>query len=81
MRVPFESRRDYWGTYTYDIASARLMLTVEGGNSLPGFRTTELAARVVDDRLSLDGAALAGEQSGAPTPGCRSVFRRLGEPK
>ncbi|MEO7647288.1 MAG: hypothetical protein ABIV11_03495 [Gemmatimonadaceae bacterium] len=74
-RVPFESYRDYWGTYTYDVSTGTLRLTVEGGNSLPGFRTAEMVARIVTDELRLEGPAL----SGAPAPGCRSVFKRLGE--
>ncbi|HUR91510.1 MAG TPA: hypothetical protein VMY38_02435 [Gemmatimonadaceae bacterium] len=78
-RVPFESYRDYWGTYTFDAAAARLTLTVSGSNSAPGFTTAELAARVVDGRLSLDGALLSPSQSGAPGQSCRSVFRRPGD--
>jgi len=79
------SRRNDWtdacrsrGTYTYDGVAAKLRLTVDGGNALPGFRSAELAARVVGDQLSLDGPALAGELSGPSSPGCRSVFTRLG---
>ena len=33
--VPFESYRDYWGTYTYDLAQGTLELTVTGGNTIP----------------------------------------------
>src|SRR5688500_256714 len=78
-RVPFESYRDYWGTYSFDATDARLTLTVSGGNSVPGFTTTELAARVVDGVLSLDGALLSPSQSAAPGESCRSVFRRPGD--
>lgn len=80
-RVPFESYRDYWGTYTYDGVAAKLRLTVDGGNALPGFRSAELAARVVGDQLSLDGPALAGELSGPSSAGCRSVLTRVGAPR
>ncbi len=78
---PFESRRDYWGTYSYDNVIGRLTLRVESGNSLPGFRTTELVARVAGDELRLDGVALMGAQSAAGAPGCRAVFKRLGGPR
>src|SRR5687768_9279759 len=78
-RVPFESYRDYWGTYTFDAAAARLTLTVSGGNSAPAFTTAELAARVEDGRLSLDGPLLSPSQSAAPGQSCRSVFRRPGD--
>lgn len=77
-RMPFESYRDYWGTYTYDVSTGRLVLTVEGGNALPGFRTAELTARVTDRELILDGPALIGASSSSA--GCRTVFRRLGNP-
>jgi hypothetical protein len=33
--VPFESYKDYWGTYTFDLAQGTLELTVTGGNTVP----------------------------------------------
>ncbi|MEX2326051.1 MAG: hypothetical protein WD553_04575 [Gemmatimonadaceae bacterium] len=78
-RTPFESYRDYWGTYTYDVPTGRLTLTVEDGNSRPGFQTATLTARVADGELTIDGPALIGAGSGPP--GCRTVFRRLGDPR
>ena len=33
--IPFESYRDYWGTYTFDLDKGTLRLTVSGGNSIP----------------------------------------------
>ena len=33
--IPFEVYKDYWGTYTYDLATGALSLTVEGGNYVP----------------------------------------------
>lgn len=76
-RTPFESYRDYWGTYAYDVSSGRLTLTVENGNSRPGFQSAEMTARVVGGELTVDGPALIGASSGPP--GCRTIFRRLGE--
>jgi hypothetical protein len=32
---PFESYKDYWGTYTFDLAQGTLELAVTGGNSIP----------------------------------------------
>jgi hypothetical protein len=32
---PFESYKDYWGTYTFDLAQGTLELTVTGGNTIP----------------------------------------------
>jgi hypothetical protein len=78
-RTPFESYRDYWGTYMYDVPTGRLTLTVENGNSRPGFQTAALTARVVEGELTIDGPALIGASSGPP--GCRTVFRRLGDPR
>lgn len=77
-RMPFESYRDYWGTYTYDVATGRLELTVENGNSLPGFKTAAMTARVMNGELVLDGPALVGSLS-ASAEGCRTVFSRRGD--
>lgn len=78
-RTPFESYRDYWGTYTYDGTTGRLTLTVENGNSRPGFQTAAWTARVAEGELTIDGPVLIGTSSGAP--GCRTLFRRLGGPR
>jgi hypothetical protein len=32
---PFESYKDYWGTYTFDLGKGTLQLTVTGGNTIP----------------------------------------------
>jgi len=32
---PFETYRDYWGTYTYDVTAGQLKLLVTGGNYVP----------------------------------------------
>jgi hypothetical protein len=79
-RTPFESYRDYWGTYTYDVSTGRLVLTVENGNSPPGFRTAALTARVAGGELILEGPVLVGPVSNTPDV-CRTVFRRLGDPR
>jgi hypothetical protein len=33
--LPFESYKDYWGTYTFDLAQGTLALTITGGNTIP----------------------------------------------
>ncbi len=33
--VPFETYRDYWGTYTHDVQKGTLQLTIAGGNYVP----------------------------------------------
>jgi hypothetical protein len=33
--VPFESYKDYWGTYTFDLSQGTLELTITGGNTVP----------------------------------------------
>ena len=32
---PFESYKDYWGTYAFDLAQGTLELTITGGNTIP----------------------------------------------
>jgi hypothetical protein len=32
---PFESYKDYWGTYTFDLSQGTLELTITGGNTIP----------------------------------------------
>jgi hypothetical protein len=32
--VPFESYKDYWGTYTFDLSQGTLELTITGGNTI-----------------------------------------------
>ena len=32
--IPFEIRKDYWGTYTFDVDTGALELTVTGGNTM-----------------------------------------------
>ena len=76
--MPFESYTDYWGTYTHDAGSGRLLLVVAGGNSVPA-------------ELDLDGRAEVGTGGvlrlaemwlGSRTPGgepfCGLRFRRGG---
>lgn len=78
-RTPFESYRDYWGTYSYDVSTGRLELTVDGGNNRPVFQRAGLIARVSNGELILDGPVLIS--SSVSTGVCRTVFRRAGNPR
>lgn len=82
-RMPFESFTDYWGSYSYDVATGRLRLTVEGGNVRPLFQSIEVVARVVGSELIIDGGTLHGTTAPPPIPPdpCRSVFKRVGAPR
>lgn len=85
-RMPFETYRDYWGSYTYDASTGKLRLTVVGGNVPPLFRSTEVVARVVGSELVIEGTALHGTDwmnrpDSVRPDSCRSVFRHAGAPR
>ncbi|HEX9963510.1 MAG TPA: hypothetical protein VGB04_00835 [Allosphingosinicella sp.] len=71
--MPFETYQDYWGTYSYDPATKRLRLTVEGGNFVPSNLDPEGEAEMVEGRLRLKGLFL-GSRFGPPLSGCTYVF-------
>lgn len=72
---PFESYKDYWGTYSFDSATGRLVMTVEGGNFVPRTLDLEGTARIENGRLILDGMYLGSrEPYPAPAAGCRYTF-------
>lgn len=70
---PFETYRDYWGSYSFDPATKRLVLKVEGGNFVPSNLDLEGEAEMVEGRLRLKGLFL-GSRFDAPTSGCTYVF-------
>ena len=80
-RVPFETFQDYWGTYSYDGSTGRLILNADGGNNVPANRSREFIARVAGDELRLEGAVLAGPVADMPDLRCTSVFRKAGAPR
>jgi hypothetical protein len=80
-RVPFETFQDYWGTYSYDVSTGRLILNADGGNNVPARRSREFSARVAGDELRLEGAVLAGPVADMPDLRCTSVFRKAGAPR
>lgn len=71
--LPFESYRDYWGTYSFDPATKRIRLTVEGGNFVPPNLDLEGEAELTGGRLRLKDLFL-GSRHGAPQSGCTYVF-------
>lgn len=73
--LPFETYKDYWGTYSFDAASGRLVMTVSGGNFVPAGLDLEGTARVDGGRLILEGMYLGSrEPSAVPAGGCRYSF-------
>ena len=72
---PFETYRDYWGTYAFDSATGRLGMNVEGGNFTPPGIDLEGRAEMASGRLTLREMFL-GSKGGPPPPagGCTYVF-------
>lgn len=72
---PFETYKDYWGSYSFDPATGRLVMTVSGGNFQPPGLDLDGTARIEGNRLILEGMYL-GSRDGRPPPaaGCRYVF-------
>src|SRR5215207_5099795 len=62
--TPFESYKDYWGTYTYDRATGAVAMRTAGGNRIPRGIDLSGSARVANGRLRLQNVWL-----GQPEPG------------
>lgn len=75
--MPFESYRDYWGTYTYDAASGRLRLVVQGGNFVPADLDPEGTAELEGGVLRLRDMWLGSRAPGG-APRCALRFERPG---
>jgi hypothetical protein len=86
--TPFESYKDYWGSYSFDPATGTLSMHVEGGNNVPpGLDLDGRATMTSDGRLILEGMYL-GSGHGVPpmvvnpatsaaelrVPACRYIF-------
>jgi hypothetical protein len=78
---PFETYKDYWGTYRFDPATGALSMTVEDGNNRPDALDLEGTARLSADGLVLEGLYLGHPRGGGPTQngvavsnGCRYTF-------
>jgi len=80
--LPFETRQDYWGVYTYDLKSQKLALHPERGNYLPTDISPEGKA-LIDKagRLVVSGARFGTPPNlampgGKASPSCGSIFVR-----
>jgi hypothetical protein len=71
--LPFETYQDYWGSYSFDPATKRLRLTVEGGNFVPPNLDLEGEAELIEGRLRLKGVFL-GSRDGPPQSDCTYLF-------
>jgi hypothetical protein len=73
---PFESYKDYWGSYRYDPESGALVMNVDGGNGVPGILDLEGVARFNPaGQLVLEGFYLGDRAGRTPAPaGCRYTF-------
>lgn len=76
---PFETYRDYWGTYEFDPATGAVAMKVEGGNYQPPGLDLEGMARFADDgALVLEDVYLGMPGGMLPPPQmavrCRYVF-------
>ena len=60
---PFETYRDYWGTYSFDAATGRIALEVEGGNFVPPGLDLEGEAERGATGVVLKGLFLGSRQS------------------
>jgi hypothetical protein len=74
--VPFETRRDYWGRYSYDESSGALRLMVENANQERGDLALEGTARVLGDELRLEGFWLGDARYNRGGRTCAYVFTR-----
>lgn len=63
--MPFETYKDYWGSYSFDPATRRLRLTVQGGNNVPAGLDLEGEAVLAEGRLRLKDMFL-GSRDGVP---------------
>lgn len=71
--MPFETYKDYWGSYSFDPATKQIKLKVEGGNSVPANLDLEGEAELAEGRLRLKDIFL-GSRDGAPQSGCTYLF-------
>ena len=76
---PFEAYKDYWGTYTFDLDTGSIGLTIAGGNQMPvDFDGTGSFSFEGEDRVNLKDVCLGSysEVSNAPASNCGHRFAR-----
>jgi len=71
---PFETYRDYWGTYSFDPSTGALRMTVSGGNFVPPGLDLEGRAELVAGRLVLRDMYLGSREGGPPPGACTYRF-------
>ena len=74
---PFETYKDYWGSYTFDPRTGAIRLNAEGGNNVPPGLDLEGRAQLdAGGRLILEGLYLGNHHQPYPVPpgGCRYIF-------
>lgn len=75
---PFEAYRDYWGAWTWDRASKRFTLKLEGGNRRPQAFDGEGEAELdPSGRLQVSGVSLWDPSGPGGPERCTLVFQRL----
>lgn len=68
--TPFESFRDYWGTYRFDPATGRIVMTVEGGNNRPISSDLDGIVRMGEgNRLVFEGMYFGNRREPPPPSG------------
>ena len=71
---PFETYKDYWGTYTFDPATGALVMTVAGGNNIPAGLDLDGVARMEGGHLILEQMFLGDPRGAPPGRACRYTF-------
>jgi hypothetical protein len=71
--MPFETYKDYWGSYTFEAATGIIRMAVEDGNLVPAGLDLEGRAELSQGKLILRGLDLGGRQ-GAASGSCTYVF-------
>jgi hypothetical protein len=75
---PFEVYKDYWGSYTFDLATGAISLAIEGGNWIPPdfllLKERHPRFRVEGGVLFLDGLWLGTPAGGNPVTRCGHRF-------
>jgi len=72
--TPFETYKDYWGTYVYDAATSAVRLDIQNGNQVPEDVVPEGVVSVGDGTLSFD--TLSFGTPGQAQKDCRARFRK-----
>ena len=62
---PFETYKDYWGSYRFDQSTGSIVMTVEGGNMIPEGLKLDRQAHFEGEHLVLDGLFLGNRDPGS----------------